>query len=100
MVRFPDIDEDLVGIEQVIYGDGVEARSKFLEKEEFDKKEENLDEANNEKGAQEKPAMPAGAKPAVGDDKHPCQQRDGFHQRYKEIAMEAAQQGAKKVGER
>ena len=42
MIGLPNVDKNLVGIEQVIDSNGIEAGLEFIEKEEFDEEEKNL----------------------------------------------------------
>src|SRR6185369_3658650 len=41
VVRFPDVDEDFVGINEVVDGHGIEAGFELIKKEEFDKQQED-----------------------------------------------------------
>src|SRR6266850_6609784 len=92
VIGLPDIDEDLLWIDQIIHGHGVEARLEFLKKEKCDEKQKNLDVARNEKGSQQDDPVPAGGKPAFGNDHHPKEKRQCEDDGHEDIAMEAVQE--------
>ena len=100
VVRLPDVDEDLPGIEQVIHGDGVEARLELVEEEELDEQQEDLHEPEDKAAAQEQHPMPPRPEPPVRHDQHPEQQRDRLRQRRKEVPMKPAQESEQDVGRR
>ena len=98
MIRFPDINEDLMRVYEVVDSNGVEAGFEFIEEKEFDEEQKDLDEAENERSAEKKDAMPAHWKPVVGNDKKPGQQRKCLDDGDEQVPMKATQKGAKDVG--
>lgn len=100
MIGFPDINEDLFRVEEIINRDRVEARLEFLEEKEFNKQQKNLDEAENETRAHEQDAMPAGRKSVARDDQKPREQRNRFDDPNKKVAMKAAQKSVEDISGR
>ena len=100
MIGLPDVDEDLVRIEQVINGNGVEARFEFIEKEELDEQEKNLVENDDERRAQEQDPMPPFTEGRLGNNPKPEQQRNCREERDDKIAMKAGQKQMKRFAGR
>ena len=73
VVGLPDVDEHLAGIEEVINGDGVEARLEFIEEEELHKEQEDLHEPEAEAAAEKQHPVPEGAEPPIRHEPQPEQ---------------------------
>ena len=98
MIRLPDVDEDLLGIDEVIDGDGVEARFELVKEEELSEQQEDLHEPEAETGANKQHPMPQGAEPPVRYDQHPDQQRNRLRQGRKDVTMKPAEEGEQDIG--
>ena len=59
MVRLPDVYENFPRVEKIIHRHSIEARLEFIEKEQLDKQQKDLDKAAGEAGPEEKETMPA-----------------------------------------
>src|SRR5207249_4227236 len=98
MIRLPNVNEDFLGVDQVINGHGIESGFEFLEKEKLNEEQKDLDVTGDKDGAEHRYPMPAGGKLALGNDHEPEQQRNREDEAHEHVAMKAVQKGAGYLG--
>jgi hypothetical protein len=89
MVRFPNVDEDFVWIEQIIHRNCIEPGFEFFEKEILGEKEEQLDGPKKEADRPKQEAMPALSESAITCQHQPAEQGKGKHGGDEQVPIEA-----------
>jgi hypothetical protein len=91
MVGIPDINEDFLGVLQVINGNSIETSPEFLEEEVFHKQQEDFHQPKDEARGPEQTALPAARSREAWGEEQPGQQRQGKPDSNINVAMETAQ---------